>query len=204
MKAAVIIILWLILGFFYWSQGSKCCQHNEDVSLTDSVVAEVDETTTKQIESDSMLDQSITEQASAVNTEEELTTLEEDEVPAIDDEELSTTGVQETTTFQDYKLDVLLFEPGSFKNITNDKDLVLTSIVDELKSNLDKVVLTGFTDRDGTDSGNLLIAEQRVDYIKSQLIRMGISPHRILTYKKRDNQTQEGMISGRVEIKYIK
>lgn len=216
MKAVIVFILWLILGVFYWSQKTNCCQAIEspkpvnEISSQEAIEEESDVKISEIGISDENSDQNETlDSGDSIESKEQ----EEDQSVATGNEDNTESDDDQITEQDQYdnaglsNANVFYFESNSYKKITNDRSVLLSEIVGKLSGNFNKVILTGYADSNGGDSGNYLIGKKRADFIKDLLIRRGISPQRILTYTKGDKRPVDGeneAVNRRVEFKIIK
>lgn len=228
MRAIIIFILWLILGFFYWSQKTSCCGAvssdteiiptkatetlDADTVLTNNTLIDTSSVTSLNDGVQGEVDGDQTEDSSVSNEIDSASNEQEDE-PDNNDSQTGTSKSYEGKSIKKEKGRTLIyFDYNDGSRIKNPEiSKYLSQVSWSLKNNLNKVVLNGHTDDEGSESANYALGLRRAQQVKELLVRKGVSPQRILTYSKGEkrpiasNDTEEGKQQNRrVELIVIK
>ena len=157
MKSFFVVLLWLVLGFFFWSMSQSCCKPKKDAELSGAVVTDgVDSTDVHSI------DTSIT----SSETVDTAISIESETSASVD---------------YDYESDHSIKVEKGISNIPLMTD---NPFSDEIKAHLEQFCASMQNDLSkihlqGYDAGDKLARETSMD-MENFLIRCGISPGRIV------------------------
>lgn len=206
---AIIFILWLILGFFYRTKKVTCCGENgDDIShvsampdskdLDESIAtAIVDKDSMEIVEQDqkSATDNIVEESNQEVESQEEVSN---DIGNAEEKGDLEEATYTEGQLVDKQKGKTIYYFESASKKLPEEIRKDLWTVAKKMKNNFNKLIINGHTDNEGGPSANYNLGLKRAESIKNELIRLGVSPQRILTYSKGDkrpiasNDTAEG------------
>lgn len=182
------IIVWLILGIFYWwvwdTNSADCCNPNEVSGVTSQqkTAPAMSDAETKEMES-----AKIAADAKAKKEADELAAVEaakaieaaekSNEVTAVKSTDAK--GAQKLTFYFPYN------SPNAKYSATTERDL--NDLIKSAKASGKTISITGHTDSKGDAQNNMVLGQQRADQIKNRLISGGLSSGKILAKSQGQN-----------------
>lgn len=119
----------------------------------------------------------------------------------------------ETKTIKETEDRTLIYFPFNSTNKLNDSEVenYLNDVATRVKASGERVILTGHTDKIGSDASNMILGQWRSDVVQNYLISRGVSASKITAQSKgesapiADNNTDAGRAKNRrTELQIVK